>query len=255
MLGNIYILFYSNYSEASKKFFGYLQQSQINFTKLMYIKFVNIDTEYMRNTISNDTNVNIEKVPCLIEIQNDGSVNKYEDNNIYTWANNIIQHEQMLVKEKTDKEEALEEYRTNLESCGVQSKELYEKLVEYEEYIESLKTKIESMESEIQEQNAKYEIMEQEKMMNQLRHKEHIEENESVISELDIPINGKPEVHIRTDQLNFSNLKFDQPPIEENRDVTHKLNKPDNLMASAEAMQKERDTHDEKTIRKPPNFS
>ena len=254
MFGNINILFYSNYSEACKKFFSHLESSEVNFTQLMYIKFVNIDTEYIRNKLLTDTNVRVEKVPCIVEIRNDGSVNKYEDMNIYNWSNKIIDIERRKEKDREEKAKALEELSTNLESCGEQSKELYENMKEYEEYIERLKEEINYANIALEKKEEECKLLEKEKEMeinfNKMRHNEIVEDNESVISD----INGKPEVHIRTDQSNFSNLKFDQPPMEENRDMSHKLNKSENLMASAEAMQKERDTHEEKTIRKPPNF-
>lgn len=85
------ILLYSKYSKYSKEFISILEQSSTNIVETFNIKLLCIDNENIRKKILNSKQIDIQTVPCLLIIYQDGGVEKYEDLKAFQWLENIIQ--------------------------------------------------------------------------------------------------------------------------------------------------------------------
>jgi hypothetical protein len=85
------VLLYSKYSQSSNKITGIIQQYSTVFTENFNIKLLCIDNENIRNRILSSKKITISSVPCILIIYNDGGVEKYENDDAFTWVNDIVQ--------------------------------------------------------------------------------------------------------------------------------------------------------------------
>jgi hypothetical protein len=85
------VLLYSKYSPSSNKITGIIQQYSTVFTENFNIKLLCIDNENIRKRILSSKKITISSVPCILIIYNDGGVEKYENDDAFTWVNDIVQ--------------------------------------------------------------------------------------------------------------------------------------------------------------------
>ena len=84
------ILMYSKYSKYSNTFIELLESSNIDFVKVTGLNIICIDNENIRKRIIDSKNVQIQNVPCILIVYNDGGVEKYEGSDAFKWAEDII---------------------------------------------------------------------------------------------------------------------------------------------------------------------
>ena len=101
------ILLHSKYSENSKKLLASIEASGVNFYEFTKIQLVCIDNEEVRDRIANNKEIDIQAVPCVLNIFNDGNVEKYEGVDAFKWV------EQIVSKLIAEKEEKLQQQRMN----------------------------------------------------------------------------------------------------------------------------------------------
>lgn len=88
------LLFYSKYSEKCRDAMSVLQDVE-------YIEKVCIDTEAVRKSITNSTNLQIQYVPCLLVIYANGQVEKLDGHQFSDWL-------QAMIRENIQVEERIE---------------------------------------------------------------------------------------------------------------------------------------------------
>ena len=77
------ILFYSKNSQYSNTLLKYIENCGVNIEKIIGYKLVCIDNKKIRNTILNSKDINIQYVPCLIKVFNNGNVEQYNYKELY----------------------------------------------------------------------------------------------------------------------------------------------------------------------------
>jgi hypothetical protein len=83
-------LLYSQYSSKCKTLVNLIEQCQIDIKPLINLSFVCIDNEKIRKQICSSKNVNIQSVPCILVVYQDGGVEKYEGSNAFRWIEEIL---------------------------------------------------------------------------------------------------------------------------------------------------------------------
>lgn len=81
------VLIFSKYSSNCKKVFDLVQNSGVDFSNLQLLC---IDNPKIRNRIKENKQLEINSVPCILSIFNNGGVEKYQGNVVFDWINNII---------------------------------------------------------------------------------------------------------------------------------------------------------------------
>jgi hypothetical protein len=79
------LLFYSEYSEKCNKL-SQLIPKQF----LTLFKTICVDSAEIRNILKNSTNIEINTVPCFLNISPEGNVAKYEGKDAFAWINEYI---------------------------------------------------------------------------------------------------------------------------------------------------------------------
>lgn len=74
-MNNSVILFYSKYSSSCKRLMTIIDNSDGLFNE---IKKVCIDSQIIRNKLINSDNIKIEELPCILNIHEEGIVEKYD---------------------------------------------------------------------------------------------------------------------------------------------------------------------------------
>ena len=80
------ILFYSNFSNSSRIFLDLVTQYNLD----KYIKFICIDHKKFRDKLKRSSILKIDKVPCLLKLYEQGTVEKYDDKAVFEWLGNLI---------------------------------------------------------------------------------------------------------------------------------------------------------------------
>lgn len=81
----LHIIFFSNYSDPSLDFLDEIRGMNIKNTVE-----INIDSNEIRGMITNSTELVMERVPCLLIEQEDGSLDKYEGDAAFDWIDDIV---------------------------------------------------------------------------------------------------------------------------------------------------------------------
>ena len=96
------VLLYSKYSNYSKKFIDLYKNSKLD----IHISLVCIDNEKIRKRIVKSKDIDIQNVPCLLIIYENGKVDKFEGKDSFIWINDIIiqtqQFEQQRLQEQLE---------------------------------------------------------------------------------------------------------------------------------------------------------
>jgi hypothetical protein len=83
-------LLYSQYSSKCKTLVNLIEQCPIDIKPLVNLSIVCIDNEKIRKQICSSKNVNIQSVPCILVVYQDGGVEKYEGSNAFKWVEECI---------------------------------------------------------------------------------------------------------------------------------------------------------------------
>ncbi len=89
-MDKICVLLYSKYSNNSKKIIDRLEQSNIDISKTIGLQLLCIDNEQLRNRILKSKQIKIVSVPCLLILLPDGTVEKYEGQDMFNWFDEIL---------------------------------------------------------------------------------------------------------------------------------------------------------------------
>jgi hypothetical protein len=197
------VLLYSKYSPMSSKLMSALSSCPIDLSTTVGIRPVCIDNEDIRRQILKDKKIEINSVPCVLIAYNTGSVEKYEGSNAFQWI-----------------EETVSKY---MPKPTPQPKMNEEPVVEYQE--QKIKKKIVKKETTVEDLGI---------------HSENIESEEIV----------RQPVGIRSGPGTYDmSIEFGEEQ-DQNRNISKQLKastqsasgKGKDLMATAMAMQKERDS-------------
>ena len=77
------LCFYSKYSNQSKNF--------VDQTKSLNLQYICVDNSITRKKIKNNKQLQIEYVPCVLILYENGVVEKYEGKHAFRWATNQLQ--------------------------------------------------------------------------------------------------------------------------------------------------------------------
>lgn len=212
----ISLLLYSKYSDLSTKLLNHINDSQINFYELTKIQTVCIDNEEIRQRIIKNKHLSISSVPCILLILPDDTIEKYEGENVFDWANEILQIENDKIKKINEDEMEKENLRKQIEVQNSKYKNLEMKLQQKEKFFE--KQLQEKLQQQIKESNLTLQ-------KNFLRNDDNNDNN------------------------NFKN-KMSNENINDNiKGVANKKN--DNILAKAKLLAKDRELDSNKNINPP----
>lgn len=210
------VLLYSKYSPNSKRLLELIKEVPYDFLTKANINLFCIDNHEIRKRVIKSTKLEINIVPCILNVYSDGGVEKYDGENAFKWIEEIMR--QLNPGPSPEQQELLRQ------------QELIQK--QQEELMR-------------QKENQKNKPKDKDTLTS-------IEELESE-SEEEIPIQNRPKAVIRSDAGNY-NSKGDFGEIEEpNRNVTRGIKKSiepvakGDLMTAALEMQKSRELEDSKT--------
>ena len=84
------VLLYSKYSPMSSKLMSALSTCPVDLSATVGIRPVCIDNEDIRRQILKDKKIEINSVPCLLIAYNTGNVEKYEGSNAFQWIEETV---------------------------------------------------------------------------------------------------------------------------------------------------------------------
>lgn len=232
-----YILFYSKYSKHCSDFIDKLRANKID----LPIQTLCVDNETVRNKILKSKNIKIDLVPCLLVIQN-SSVNKYEDRDLASWIDNIIeQKEYNENKQKLVFNEEPQQFNPTHYVPNIQSTNNYEK--------QNQPTSIK------QQEKSNNESTEQNKVSSTIIDDNNFTSIDEINSEEEYEITNTVE-NIDNDEQNINtslvNISNDSSTNLGNSSSNNALNKKRNgLMAMALQMQKSRESEDGSSQKNP----
>jgi hypothetical protein len=85
------VLFYSKYSPASKRLLDGMNSCGIDLERALGLTMVSVDNSEIRQQIQESNNIEIDRVPCLLNVFTDGGVEKFDDEQLLEWMNLQIQ--------------------------------------------------------------------------------------------------------------------------------------------------------------------
>ena len=134
------VLLYSKYSPMSSKLMSALSSCPIDLSTTVGIQPVCIDNEDIRRQILKDKKIEINSVPCVLIAYNTGSVEKYEGSNAFQWIEEIVsKYMPKPTPQPKINEEPVVEY---------QEQKIKKKIVKKETTVEDLGIHSENIESE-----------------------------------------------------------------------------------------------------------
>jgi len=249
MQNTVNVLYYSIHSKSSDALFNMIRESNININNLMYIKLINIDCSLIKMKLLKSDKVN--KVPCLISVDAENNVKHYEGKELFDLFRVIIATEQNKIiqsENETAKSNQLEAISAEFEKCANQSSEMIKTINDYETYITNVDDKNKRLTDELDNLKLEMEKIKEQQYEREVNFKNKVKfssqpstaENETTLDTDELVELGPTGGSIRTDSSNYEN-DVDFGKVQDiNRDVSHKL-EPKNIMAAAEAMQKDRE--------------
>lgn len=84
------VLLYSKYSTYSKKLMDMIKSSGVDFTGQFKLQPLCIDNEEIRKRISQNKQIQVTTVPCILIIYPDGGIEKYDDVYAFQWVESVI---------------------------------------------------------------------------------------------------------------------------------------------------------------------
>ena len=86
------VLLYSKYSPQCKNLVGTIQTAPVNLMSAIGLTMVCVDNEDIRSKIKTATSVTVESVPTVLIVYNNGGVEKYEGERAFGWTEQTIKH-------------------------------------------------------------------------------------------------------------------------------------------------------------------
>ena len=86
------VLLYSKYSPSSQRLVTALQSAPIDLGTTMGLTLVCVDNEDIRSKIQTSTSVEVNSVPTVLMVYNNGGVEKYEGDRAFMWAQQTVQN-------------------------------------------------------------------------------------------------------------------------------------------------------------------
>jgi predicted RNase H-like nuclease (RuvC/YqgF family) len=239
MQDSINIIFYSKYSKSCDQFLDIIKKNPIKIEELLHLKFINIDSPETRKRLLNAKNPKIDKVPCIVSVNNAARIQKYVDKEAFDWLRQIYQNELNKSTEQTENKNMITQLSNDLQSCGEQSNELYKAIEKYEEFVQELQTENQNL----QDQNTQLTESFKEEQEKQLERNINFNKKVSfsMTEENETPIDDESLNAIDRNNTQLIDKSTDFGPAQEiNRDATKKLENKD-VMAAAEEIRKGRE--------------
>lgn len=160
MSSSICIYLYSKFSSACSAFEQILNKSDTEILDIISLQRVCIDNEKVRKTIINSKKIQVNCVPCIVHITDDGQINNYEGQQCFAFLTNVVQNymqkisEQMELQEQQEREEI--EFQQNKRK--VQNRKIKKKKKAISS--KQSKTNISDLESENEQDDNEVELLE-----------------------------------------------------------------------------------------------
>ena len=243
-MSNYSILLHSKYSENSKKLLGSIDASGTNFYEFTKIQLVCIDNEQVRDRIVNNKEIDIGGVPCILNIFNDGNVEKYEGVDAFKWVEQIIGKLVSEREEKIQQQRINEQLRQQLQQQQMQKQHLE---MELQKQMEIAKASQEAVAQKLMKKQPKRKaVAPPPAPITSVEDIETEDENEDeVVIDEDDEDDYKPPVAIRNGKGNYE-IGNVGGKIENNRKVSAGDSKRNDLMSMALQMQKSRESQETK---------
>ena len=84
------VLLYSKYSPKSKELMDLLEKAPVDLTSSIGLQAVCIDNDQIRKKIQTATSVGVSAVPTILIVHNTGAVEKYEAEHAFMWAEQTV---------------------------------------------------------------------------------------------------------------------------------------------------------------------
>lgn len=84
------VLIYSTLSENCRRFFNIISSVQNEFINLTGLRLLCIDSKKIRDIVTKSKNVIVDKVPTILVLRQDGGVEMYDGANAFKWTSDII---------------------------------------------------------------------------------------------------------------------------------------------------------------------
>lgn len=84
-------LLYSQYSPNSKRLLDLIQNCSVDLSTAVGLHTVCVDNEEVRARILKSSQIDIQVVPCILMVHPDGGVEKYDGGNAFKWVEEVIQ--------------------------------------------------------------------------------------------------------------------------------------------------------------------
>ena len=120
------VLLYSKYSNLSKDLTDLIQSSGVDFEKHLSLQFLCIDNEKIRKRITNNKQINITSVPCILLIYSDGGIEKYDGNHAFEWVNDIISTVQQQQVQQQVQQQQVQQQQVQQQQVQQQVQPYYE---------------------------------------------------------------------------------------------------------------------------------
>jgi hypothetical protein len=237
------VLLWSKYSPLSKQLMGALESSPINLTSTIGLNPVCIDNEDVRERIIKAKQIDISSVPCVLIVYPSGGVEKDEGSGAFEWIEETVRKHmppqpapQPQPQPQPQQPPAKERKKNNRRHQIEESESSDEEYIERKPRKNSSKNKAKNKSSDEMSSTAI----------------EDLDDEEILKTELP----QRPPVAVRSGANNYDITSEFGEETEPNRDMTHRTKSTtqtttgnSNLMATAMAMQKEREAGDPKNPR------
>ena len=220
-----------------------IEASGVNFYDFTKSQLVCIDNEEVRDRIANNKEIDIEAVPCVLNIFNDGNVEKYEGLDAFKWVEQIVSKLIAEKEEKLQQQRMNEQLRRQLQQQQMQKQQLE---MELQKQVEITKA---SQAAVAQKLMKKQKQPKKRRMQLPITAVEDIQTEDEEVAEEDEDDDAeeeyKPPVPIRSGKGNYE-MGNVGGKIETNRKVTAGDSKRNDLMSMALQMQKSRESQETK---------
>ena len=84
------ILFYSKFSKSSQALLDTIQSGGNDLLSMLLFRTICVDSKIARTKLTQDKKLEITSVPCILIVDTNGTVSKFEGDNAFNWAQEIM---------------------------------------------------------------------------------------------------------------------------------------------------------------------